>query len=296
MVRGPVQAVNVARSLFGAAPARVAPMLRTVTVAGESFAVRDEGRGPPVLLVHGFPLDHTLWAAQIDALAPRQRVLAPDLRGFGRSVVTDGTVTMTRMADDLAALLDALGVREPVVYAGFSMGGYVGWPFLERHGARVRALVAVDTRPGADTAEAAAGRRAMAEKVLKEGSAVAADAMLTKLLAAGRPERDPALAAAVRAIIVRTDSRGIAAAQRGMAERADWRGRLRELVRMPMLAIVGEQDVLTPPADARAMVAEVPGARLVEVKGAGHTTPMEQPAAVSAAMGEFLAGLVSSGA
>jgi 3-oxoadipate enol-lactonase len=269
-------------------------MMRTVDVAGESFAVRDEGRGSPVLLVHGFPLDHTLWAAQIEALAPRHRVLAPDLRGFGRSVVTDGTVTMARMADDLAALLDALDVREPVVYAGFSMGGYVGWPFVERHGARLRALIAVDTRPGGDTPEGAAGRRAMAERVLKEGSAAAADAMVPKLLAAGRPERDPALAAAVRAIILRTEPRGIAAAQRGMAERADWRGKLAGLVRVPLLAIVGDQDVLTPPPDARAMVAEVPGARLVEVRGAGHTTPMEEPAAVSAAMGEFLAGLGSA--
>src|SRR5262249_54296053 len=120
-------------------PARARPaegglsVLRTVTVAGERFAVRDEGRGPPVLLVHGFPLDHGMWDAQVAALAPRQRVLAPDLRGFGRSVVTDGSVPMARMADDLAALLDALDVREPVVYVGFSMGGYVGWPFVERH-------------------------------------------------------------------------------------------------------------------------------------------------------------------
>ena len=112
-----------------------------------------QGRGLAVLLVHGFPLDHTMWDEQVEALAPRCRVLAPDLRGFGRSVVSDGTVTMARMADDLAALLDALEVREPLVYAGFSMGGYVGWPFLEKHGRRVRALVAVDTRASADTPE-----------------------------------------------------------------------------------------------------------------------------------------------
>ncbi|MBM3985554.1 MAG: alpha/beta hydrolase, partial [Planctomycetes bacterium] len=121
-------------------------MLHDLAVAGERFRVLDQGRGPPVLLVHGFPLDHAMWAAQVDALAPGHRVLAPDLRGFGGSVVTPGTVTMGRMADDLAALLDALGVRERLVYVGFSMGGYVGWPFAARHGRRLAGLVAVDTR------------------------------------------------------------------------------------------------------------------------------------------------------
>ncbi len=270
--------------------ATLARMLRTVHVGGEPFAVRDEGRGPPVLLVHGFPLDHTMWDAQVEALSPRRRVLAPDLRGFGRSVVTDGTVTMTRLADDLAALLDALQVREPVVYVGFSLGGYAGWPFVERHGTRLAALVACDTRASADTPEAAAGRRAMADRVLAEGSVVAADAMVPKLLAAGRPERDPALARAVREVILRTDPRGIAAAQRGMAERAEWRPRLGE-VRVPLLAIVGEKDVLTTPAEVREMAAAVAGARLVEVPGAGHTTPMEAPGAVSEALTEFLEGL-----
>jgi pimeloyl-ACP methyl ester carboxylesterase len=263
---------------------------RSVTVAGESFTLRDEGRGPPVLLVHGFPLDHTMWAAQIEALAPRHRVLAPDLRGFGGSVVTDGTVTMARMADDLAGLLDALGVREPIVYVGFSMGGYVGWPFLDRHGRRVRALIGVDTRASADTPEGAAGRRAMAQKVLKEGAAVAADAMIPKLLAAGRPERDPELARRVREIILRNDPCGIAAAQLGMAERAEWRPRLAG-IKLPMLALVGEHDVLTPPAEAREMVAAVPGARLIELPDAGHSSPMESPEAVSTALLEFLAAV-----
>jgi pimeloyl-ACP methyl ester carboxylesterase len=264
--------------------------MRTVTVAGESFALRDEGRGPPVLLVHGFPLDHTMWAAQIEALAPRHRVLAPDLRGFGGSVVTDGTVAMSRMADDLAGVLDALGVREPIVYVGFSMGGYVGWPFLERHGARLRALVAVDTRASADTPEGAAGRRKMADEVLAKGAIVAADAMLPKLLAVGRPERDPALAQAVRAIILRNDPRGIAAAQRGMAERADWRARLGEVL-VPMLVVAGVQDALIVPQEQRQMAAAVKGARLAEIEQAGHTTPMEQPEAVNAALSDFLGAL-----
>ena len=261
--------------------------MKRLSIGGESFAVQDEGRGPPVLLVHGFPLDHTMWAAQVAALAPRHRVIAPDLRGFGGSVVTPGKVTMDRMADDLAALLDALGVAEPVTFAGFSMGGYVGWPFLRSHRRRVARLVLCDTRAVADTAEAAKGRLAMADKVEAEGSAVAADAMLSKLLAPGRAERDPALAARVREVILATDARGIAAAQRGMAERADARADL-PLLDLPTLVIVGEHDAISTRGEMSALAAEIPGARLVEVAGAGHTTPMEDPAAVSAALAEFL--------
>jgi len=261
--------------------------MTSVVVGGESFALRDEGRGPAVLLVHGFPLDHTMWDAQIEALSSRHRVLAPDLRGFGGSVVTPGQVTMARMADDLAALLDALGVTEPVTYAGFSMGGYVGWPFLRQHRQRVARLVLCDTRAVADTLEAAQGRRAMADKVEAEGAAVAADAMLPKLLAPGRAERDPALAQRVRAMILATDPRGIAAAQRGMAERTDARPDL-PLLGVPTLVIVGEHDAIATRGEMSALAAEIPGARLVEVRGAGHTSPMEEPAAVNAALLGFL--------
>jgi len=261
--------------------------MTSVVVGGESFALRDEGRGPAVLLVHGFPLDHTMWDAQIEALSSRHRVLAPDLRGFGGSVVTPGQVTMARMADDLAALLDALGVTEPVTYAGFSMGGYVGWPFLRQHRQRVARLVLCDTRAVADTLEAAQGRRAMADKVEAEGAAVAADTMLPKLLAPGRAERDPALAQRVRAMILATDPRGIAAAQRGMAERTDARPDL-PLLGVPTLVIVGEHDAIATRGEMSALAAEIPGARLVEVRGAGHTSPMEEPAAVNAALLGFL--------
>ncbi len=261
-----------------------------LTVGGERFTLRDEGRGPPVLLVHGFPLDHAMWAAQIDALAPRHRVIAPDLRGFGGSVVTEGTATMGRMADDLAALLDELGVRERLVYAGFSMGGYVGWPFAARHGRRLRGLVALDTRAVADTPAAAAGRLAQAERLEREGSAVAADAMLPRLLAPDRAERDPALAHAVRAIMLRQDPRGLAAAQRGMAERGDARASLARLG-VPALVICGEHDAISTREELRALADAVPNGRFVEVRDAGHLSPMESPGAVSSAMLDFMAWL-----
>lgn len=261
--------------------------MQTVRIGGEDFAVLDEGRGAPVLLVHGFPLDHTMWTAQIEALAPRHRVIAPDLRGFGTSVVTEGTVTMSRFADDLAAMLDALGVTAPVTFVGFSMGGYIAWPFVQRHPSRLSALVLCDTRAGADEPEGVRGRVLMADRVLVEGAGIAADAMLPRLLAPGRAERDPDLARRLRAMMLASDARGIAAAQRGMAQRPDSRAGLGG-IGMPVLVIVGEHDAISTRDEMRLLADALPDCRYLLVPGAGHMTPMEEPAAVNAALLSFL--------
>ncbi|MCA9238103.1 MAG: alpha/beta fold hydrolase, partial [Planctomycetales bacterium] len=154
---------------------------------GIDFALADEGSGPVVLLVHGFPLDRTMWNDQVAALAASHRVLAPDLRGFGDSAIgpddAANGVAMETYAADLIALLDAAGVQEPVVLAGFSMGGYVAWQFALRYPQRLRALIACDTRAVADSDEAAANRLEMAAAVLAAGDAGPAQLMIPKLLA-----------------------------------------------------------------------------------------------------------------
>src|SRR5690349_12935710 len=120
-------------------------MLRDIDVGGVRFRVADEGTGPVILFVHGFPLNHTMWNAQIAEFSKTHRVIAPDLRGFGG---TDGalySVSMQQFADDLAELLDALSVRGPVIFCGLSMGGYIAWQFLPRHPSRVSKLIVCDT-------------------------------------------------------------------------------------------------------------------------------------------------------
>ena len=143
-----------------------------VTIGDVRLNYSEKGRGKPLLLVHGFPLDHTMWARQLDALSSSHRVIAPDLRGFGASSVTAGTVTMAQYADDLAGLLGALGIDEPVIFCGLSMGGYVAWQFALRHRPKLAKLILCDTRAVADSPEAAAGRQKTAEKVLADGASV----------------------------------------------------------------------------------------------------------------------------
>lgn len=267
--------------------------MKTQVVGGVRMALVDRGQGMSLLLIHGFPLDHSMWSAQIDALADRYRVIAPDLRGFGASSGGDDTVTMERYADDLAALLDAIGVTGPVVVCGLSMGGYITWQFWCKYSYRVRALVLCDTRAVADSPEAAAGRLETARRVLREGPGLLAETMLPKLLAPRTAQEQPALVERLRGLIERGNPQGIAAALRGMAQRPDVSDRLPEIT-CPTLVVVGHDDAISTPQEMGAIARAIPDARLVEIAGSGHMTPVERPEQFTAALGDFLAALESS--
>lgn len=264
--------------------------MKTQTVNGVELAFVDQGAGTPVLLVHGFPLDHTMWNAQIDALSKDCRVIAPDLRGFGQSGAGDGTVTIGQLADDLAALLDGLGIDQPIVLCGLSMGGYVAFQFWQKHGGRLAGLILCDTRAVTDTPEMAAGRLEMAERVLREGPAPLVEQMMPKLFAQTTAKDRPELVDSLHRVMMATDPSAIAATAGGMAQRPDMVARLAE-IDCPTLVIVGEQDAISTPDEMREIARAIPRARFVEIPGSGHMSPMERPAEVNAAMLEFLSGL-----
>ena len=258
-----------------------------VRVGDCELFVADEGRGPPLLLVHGFPLDHSMWQHQLAAFAPDHRVIAPDLRGFGHSDVTPGTVGMDQFADDLAALLDALHVTEPVTFCGLSMGGYIAWQFWLRHASRLSRLVLCDTRAVADTDEVARGRRVTAERVLQEGPAIVADTMLGRLCCDATRREQPELVADLRRVILATAPHGIAAALRGMAQRPDVTALLAE-VRVPTLVICGAHDEISPVEEMRQIAANIPAAQFAIVPNSGHMSPLENPAFVNSELRRFL--------
>lgn len=265
--------------------------MKTIALTHGDLAYIDSGRGLPVLLIHGFPLDHTMWNAQIDALAKTARVIAPDLRGFGQSplgeVDPQRGITMEQYADELAELLDAIGVSEPIVMVGFSMGGYIAWQFVWKLRERVRALIQCDTRALADTDEGRAGRIKMAENVAEWGSARVAEMMGPKLFSARAWETQPKLTAELRRVVARTSPAAIAAAQRGMAARPDVTALLPTL-HLPALILVGGADAISPPSEMRKMAAALPNAEFVEIQNAGHMTTMENPTAVNEALVSFV--------
>lgn len=258
-----------------------------IHIPGATLSVHDAGHGPPILFVHGFPLDHTMWREQVADLSRDHRCIVPDLRGFGRSSVTEGKVSMEQFADDLAALLDALAIAEPVVFCGLSMGGYIAWQFARRHSARLKGLILCDTRAVPDSAEAAAGRLKLADDVVRLGPEVVVKAMLPKLVAPGFRVREPQWIEEIRHVMLGTNSHGIAAASRGMAERADvrpWLG----TIECPALVIVGDQDVISPPAEMSEIASALPHATFRVIPDAGHLAPLENPQPVNVAIRSFL--------
>jgi len=265
--------------------------MKSAALAKTNMAYVDEGAGVPVLLMHGFPLDHTMWGGQFNALSGRARMIAPDLRGFGQTPLAPGDaergVSMEAHADDLADLLDKLAIREPIVLVGFSMGGYVAWQFARKYAVRLRALIQCDTRVLADTEEARAGRLKMAEHVAEWGSGRVAEMMGPKLIAPATFEKKPEVVAAVRMMVERAPPAGIAAAQRGMAARPDMTSLL-PTIKVPTLVLVGEHDAISPPAEMKEIADAIPGAKYVVIRRAGHMTTMEEPDAVSAAFSQSI--------
>ncbi len=259
------------------------------TINGVQLAYSDLGEGsPPVVLVHGFPLNRSMWDLQLGVVRERHRVIAPDLRGFGASEAgPPGPLTMEQHADDVAALLDHLGIREPVVYCGLSMGGYVGFAFWRRHPERVRALVFADTRAAADTPEGRQARLDMAIRAEALNSPnPAIEGMLAKMFAP-TVRLESALAQRVESMMAGTSPRAVADGQRGMAERRDNTDLLSTIGVQTML-LVGEEDVLTPPAESERMAADIPYARLEKIPLAGHMSNMENPDAFNQALARFL--------
>lgn len=265
-------------------------LLKTVKLDDLELALEDRGTGRLLLFVHGFPLDHTMWGHQIDEFARGYRVLAPDLRGFGQSSLGENEVTMLRYADDLATLLDRLGVKEPIVFCGLSMGGYIAWQFWQKYADRLAALVLCDTRSVADTPQAREGRAQLAEKVRAAGPQAAADAMLPKLFASDSGRRHPEWLQATRESILRNRPEGIIAALDGMAKRPDATEMLAGIA-VPTLVVVGEHDAISPPAEMREIADRIPGAQFEIIKKAGHMSPLEEPAAFNTELARFLDGM-----
>lgn len=259
-----------------------------VTVRELTFSVDIAGQGSPILFVPGFPLTRRMWQAQTEALADSHRVIAPDLRGFGDGSPVAGLLTMDDYADDLAGLLDALGVTVPVTLCGLSMGGYVAFAFVRRHRARLARLVLCDTKAAADSSEKQAERERTAEDVLKDGTSGLARGMPRSLLGLRSLATRPLVAAAVGKMILAAPRESVAAALRAMAARPDSTDLLPSLD-LPTLVLCGEDDAISPPDEMRSMASMIPNASYVEIPAAGHLAPMENPDAVNAALRRFLA-------
>jgi pimeloyl-ACP methyl ester carboxylesterase len=264
--------------------------MNTELPGGGTVAYDDAGRGQPLVLLHAFPLDRAMWRPQVEALRTDYRVLTPDLRGFGGTSPFTGTPALEQMADDVAALLDAAGVREPVVLGGLSMGGYVTLAFVRKYPERLRGLILADTRADADSAEARSNRDRLVVFARSNPARAVAGQLLPKLLSEATRERRPEVVAEVERLAAAQSAAGLVGALQAMRDRPDSTDLLRR-VTVPTLVVVGAADALTPPALAQAMVQALPDARLATIEWAGHLANLEQPEAFNAAVRAFLDAL-----
>lgn len=255
------------------------------------YEIHDRGEGTPLVLLHGFPFDAGSWTDDVDALASAARVIAPSMRGFGSTPPRDmDSLSVDAMADDVAAILDALGVREPVVLAGLSMGGYVTLAFARKHPRRIRALVLADTRAEPDSAEARANRdRGIARVEGGDLAGFVTDLLPAILAPVTRAER-PEVVERVRTMAMRADPSSVVAMMRALRERPDARPGLSS-IGVPVQVIVGAEDALIPVSASQALVEGIPAGRasLHVIPGAGHLSNLEAPDAFRAVLAAFLA-------
>ncbi len=268
--------------------------LKTVMNAiinGIKIDYTDQGQGTPLILIHAFPMNQTMWDEQVPALSRVSRVITLDLRGFGGSDVPPGPFWMALMASDVRGLMSRLGI-DAAVLLGLSMGGYVAMSFYRNFPDAVRGLVLADTRVVAVNPEGRERRLKSAEKAEREGTESIVDEMVQVLLSQAAIDTRPDVVGRVRRIALQNRAEGLGAAQRGMAARIDSSKAL-VTADCPALVIVGSEDKLSTPEETRGWQERMPHSRLAVIKGAGHLSNIEQPEAFNTVVGEFISALVS---
>src|SRR5215467_5750499 len=244
------------------------------------------GDGPPVVLLHPFPAHHEFWLPAAQALSSRYRLVLPDLRAHGESGGGQGAATMAKHAADLARICDHEAIGR-AVFAGVSIGGYIIFEYWRRYRGRVAGLVLCDTRAQADTPEGRSARLQSATDVLERGTEPFVDNLLPRLLGKTTQATRPDLVVAARKMALKMSPEDISLVQKGMAERPDSVPTLKT-INVAALVLAGEEDILTPVADAELMRKKLPDAQLKVVPRGGHFAAFEQPEAVGGILRQFL--------
>jgi pimeloyl-ACP methyl ester carboxylesterase len=246
----------------------------------------EAGHGRPLVLLHAFPLSHAMWQPQLEGLHDFCRILTPDLRGFGGTSPFTDAPSMDQMADDIAAFLEVLDIREPIVLGGLSMGGYVALAFARRHPRRLASLILADTRAEADGPEAKANRETAIASAQADPPSAFIEAMLPRLVAESTLKDRPGVADLIRSLGSAQKSEAIVAALRALRDRPDATPGLADIT-VPTLVIVGALDTLTPPSAAATLASTIRYGKLVHIADAGHLSNLEQPAAFNNAVRTF---------
>jgi pimeloyl-ACP methyl ester carboxylesterase len=240
-----------------------------------------------LVLLHGYPFDHSMWAPQIRDLGEETRILAPDLRGLGKSEYKRGEITsMTTHAEDTIAWMNAVGMQRAVV-AGLSMGGYVAFEMWRKFRPRLAGLLLLDTKAEPDSTEAKAGRDRAQQDIARGGMAAICEGTVERVLGKTTRATKAGVVEHMRRMILATNPNGAIAALGTLRDRPssvpDLPG-----INIPTIVAVGEEDELTPVANSETIVAGISGAELRVLPKSGHVSSLEAPDEVTRAIRDLL--------
>ncbi len=255
-----------------------------------ALAHRESGNGPALVLLHAFPLDGRMWRRQLDTFGVDHRVIAPDAFGFGQSPLPASGWTMDSMAEAVAALLDGLRIREPVILGGLSMGGYIALAFAKRFPERLSGLILADTRADADSPVAKSTRDETIAFVEANSVATQFEKMLPNMFSSAGSEGSRY----ARELAAEQCIDGTVAALHALRDRADSVAALRSFD-FPTLVLVGREDAITPKAVSEVMAKELKRAKLEVIPDAGHLSNLDAPDAFDAAVQKWLNGSAARG-
>jgi 3-oxoadipate enol-lactonase len=284
--RHAVNTTFVGASTYVLIPFMDVPASNRIKSGDAEITYRVLGDGPPVVLLHPFPVNHEFWLPMADVLSGRYRLILPDLRGHGDSDVGEGPATMEKHAADVVRVMDDAGAdRAPLI--GVSIGGYAIFELWRRHRNRVSALVLCNTKAPADNIEARAGRLQAADDVLERGTERFFEGMVQKVLSATTRETRPDLVDGALSMMRKMSPQDVAQVQRGMAERPDSVETLKT-INVRTLLITGQQDTMTGAKEAELMHQHIAGSTVQIISRAGHYSPWEQPEPASRLIRQFL--------
>lgn len=244
------------------------------------------GNGPPVVLLHPFPAHHEFWLPAAQALTARYQVVLPDLRGHGESEIGDGPALMEKHAADIARVMDDAELGRAAM-VGVSIGGYALFEFWRRYRGRAAALILMDTKATPDTTDARNARLQAANDVLERGTETFIAGLLLKLLGETTRQTRPDLVEAARKMMLKMSPEDISLVQRGMANRMDSVETLKT-INVPTLIVTGDEDTLTPVADAELMRQHIEGSQLQMILKGGHYSAFERPEEAGRMLRQFL--------
>ncbi len=240
----------------------------------------------PIIFVHGFPYDHTMWDKQIDYLKDDYYCVTYDIRGLGSSAIGDGQYTMESYVDDLLEIISELTLIKPVL-CGLSMGGYMAFRAIERSQDTFSSLILCDTKAEADSDEGKLIRASKIKQINEEGIEAFVESFVPTCFAEDTIENRNDLFQSVLSKCKTNDSIGVKGALIAMLSRTDTTNYLSK-INIPTLIIVGENDALTPPAVMKSLNESISNSKFVVINDSGHMTPIEKPAAVNEAIDNFL--------